>query len=163
MNQSERFFSFEEAKSKIEYWCSYRDRSVYETIQKLHSYSQSNEDIEKIIAYLKEYNFLDDERFVHSFVSGKFRIKRWGRKKIYAGILPKRVEKHLIQAALESIDDKEYMQVIDELVDKKLNLLRQEKDPWKKKQKILQYVIGRGFEYDLVQDVLSKKSPREND
>jgi regulatory protein len=163
MNQSERFFSFEEAKSKIEYWCSYRDRSVFETIQKLQSFGIEEKDIVTIIAYLKEYNFLDDERFVNSFVSGKFRIKRWGRNKILAGILSKKVDKQLVQNALFSIDEDEYLQVIDELVDKKIRLLRQEKDPWKKKQKILQYVIGRGFEYDLVQSVLSKKSLKEID
>jgi|TARA_R110000737_G_scaffold352130_1_gene396863 regulatory protein len=157
MNQSERFFSFEEAKSKIEYWCSYRDRSEFETIQKLHTYGQTEKDIEKIISYLKEYNFLDDDRFVNSFVSGKFRIKRWGRKKIYAGILSKRVNKETVQKALQSIDEQEYNIVIDELVEKKMRLLSGEKDPWKKKQKILQYVISRGFEYDLVQDILSKK------
>lgn len=157
MIQSERFFSFEEAKSKIEYWCSYSDRSVHETIQKLISYGQVEKDIDKIISYLKEYNFLDDERFVNSYVSGKFRIKRWGRKKIYAGILPKRVGKELILSALQSIDEQEYSEVIDTLIEKKMKLLSGEKDPWKKKQKILQYVISRGFEYDLVQDILSKK------
>lgn len=157
MNQSERFFSFEEAKSKIEYWCSYRDRSVFETEVKLQSYGQTEKDIIQILDYLKEYNFLDDERFVNSFVSGKFRIKKWGRKKIYASLIPKRVEKTLITTALESIDDEAYFETINELIEKKERMLSNEKDPWKKKNKILQYLISRGFEYDLVLSVLSKK------
>ncbi len=157
MNQSERFFSFEEAKSKIEYWCAYRDRSVYETHSKLESYGQNQEDIHKIIDYLKEYNFLDDERFVNSFVSGKFRIKKWGKKKIYASLIPKKVDKNLIAEAFQSIDDDAYFEVIGELIDKKSRLLHTEKDVWKKKNKILQYLLGRGFEYDSVTTVLSKK------
>ena len=157
MNQSERFFSFEEAKSKIEYWCAYRDRSVAETQSKLNSYGQTESDVSELISYLKEYDFIDDERFVNSFVSGKFRIKKWGRKKIYASLLPKKVDKFLILEAFEAIDEYDYLVTIDELIEKKNRLLRTEKDPWKKKQKILQYLIGRGFEYDLAQGVLSKK------
>jgi regulatory protein len=156
MNSSEHFFSLEEAKSKIEYWCSYRDRSVYETAHKLQSYGQHEKDIDKIISYLKEYDFLDDERFTQSYVSGKFRINQWGRKKIYAGILSKHVDRECIQNALQSIDDDDYRKTIDQLIEKKNRLLSTDKDSWKKKQKILQFIIGRGFEYDIVQDVLSK-------
>lgn len=156
MEQSGRFFTFEEAKSKIEYWCSYRDRSEYETIQKLYSFHQSESDISKIVVYLREFNFLNDERFANSFVSGKFRIKNWGRKKIYAAILQKRVEKSLVQNALNSIDDNEYRNAIELLIEKKNHLLRNEKEPWKKKQKVLQYLISRGYEYDLVIDVYTK-------
>jgi len=157
MNQSERFFSFEEAKSKAEYWCAYRDRSVFETQSKLISYGQNEKDISELINHLKEYDFLDDERFVNSFVSGKFRIKKWGRKKIYTSLFPKKVDKHLIQNAFESINDDDYFQTVDELIDKKNSLLRTEKDPWKKKQKIMQFLMSRGFEYDIVQSVLAKK------
>jgi regulatory protein len=161
MKNSECFFSFEEAQNKIEYWCGYRDRSVHETIQKLISYGQPEKDIVTIISHLKELNFLDDERFVNSFVSGKFRIKQWGRKKIYAQILQKRVDKGLIQKALYEIDDEEYFNTIRHLIDKKTRLLSNEKDPWKKKQKVLQYLISRGFEYDLVQEVMASKSREE--
>ena len=36
------------------------------------------EAIDMIIVHLLEHNFLNEERFAKTFVSGKFRIKAWG-------------------------------------------------------------------------------------
>lgn len=152
MNQSERFFSFEDSKFKIENWCGYRDRSVDETKKKLFSYGLDVSQVDKLITELTEDKFLDDERFADSFVSGKFRIKSWGKQKIYAHLLQKRIDKVVITAALATIDYDEYVATAQRLVEKKWRLLEKEKDDWKRKQKVIQYVAGRGFEFGVINE-----------
>ncbi len=152
MNQSERFFSCEDSKFKIENWCGYRDRSINETKQKLFSYGLDTAQVDKLITQLIEDKFLDDERFADSFVSGKFRIKSWGKQKIYAYLLQKKIDKAFITSALASIDYDEYVATAKHLVEKKWRLLEKEKDDWKRKQKVIQYVAGRGFEFDVINE-----------
>ena len=155
MEQSGRFFSFEDSKSKIENWCAYRDRSVDETKQKLYSYGLNSTQVDKLILELTDDKFLNDERFAESFVTGKFRIKSWGKQKIYAHLSQKRIDKKLITSALATLDYDEYLATAQRLVEKKWKLLERESDQWKRKQKVIQYVAGRGFEFDAINEAFS--------
>ncbi len=85
-------------------------------------------------------------------MSGKFRIKSWGKQKIYAHLLQKRIDKVVITAALATIDYDEYVATAQRLVEKKWRLLEKEKDDWKRKQKVIQYVAGRGFEFGVINE-----------
>lgn len=155
MEKSERFFSFENSKIKIENWCAYRDRSVEETKQKLYSYGLTTKQVDSIIEDLSASNFLDDKRFAESFVTGKFRIKSWGKQKIYMHLMQKNIQKDFVQQALDAIDYDEYLSTAQTLIEKKWALLEREKDPWIRKQKVTKYVAGRGFEYGVIQEAFA--------
>ena len=73
---SECKYSFSEALIKMESWCAYQDRCTFEVEQKLASWNIPTEQQNQIILHLQSNRFLDDKRFVESFVSGKFKIKR---------------------------------------------------------------------------------------
>ncbi len=161
MKNSERFFSFEASKAKIENWCAYRDRSVEETKQKLYSYGLKESQVEKILAELAELSFLDDERFAESYVTGKFRIKSWGKTKIYANLSQKKIKKEFIQSALDQIDFDEYLATAQRLIEKKWELLEKEKDAWTRKQKVIKYVASRGFEFGVIQEAMANTQLQE--
>jgi regulatory protein len=154
METSERFFSFDEIRVKLEYWCAYRDRCVYETRQKIDSYSLNEKEKQQLLSSLLESKFIDEERFALSFTSGKFRLKGWGKYKISLHLKAKRVDVDLISQAILEIDDVEYMKTIDRWLVKKIDLLGKEKDPWIKRQKAIQYLATKGFEMDLILDRL---------
>jgi regulatory protein len=155
MEKSGRFFSFENSKTKIENWCAYRDRSLDETKQKLYSFGLSDKEVNIIVLQLSDSGFLDDTRFAESYVTGKFRIKNWGKKKIYMNLLQKKIDKSLIASALDKIDYDEYVAVTQKLVEKKWNSLEREKDSWKRKQKVIQFLASRGFEFSVVEEAFS--------
>jgi regulatory protein len=68
---------------------------------------------------------------------------------------PKKIDKAFITSALASIDYDEYVATAKHLVEKKWRLLEKEKDDWKRKQKVIQYVAGRGFEFDVINEAFS--------
>ncbi|MBU2018584.1 MAG: recombination regulator RecX [Bacteroidetes bacterium] len=158
MDSSERFYSPEKVLLKMESWCAYQDRCEFEVREKIKKFQLSLEDETVVIEKLKTNLFFDDARFVESYVSGKFRIKRWGRLKIRQMLNAKRVDKKLVESELAALDDLLYLECIDFLIEKK-NRLTNEKDAWKKRQKIIQYVASRGFEIDLIQDRLKQFKP----
>ncbi|WP_443939636.1 regulatory protein RecX [Pedobacter sp. MW01-1-1] len=142
-----------QALAKAEAFCVYQERSQKEVRSKLLDWGMRGDELEEIISELIINNFLNEERFAKHYASGKFSIKKWGRIKIKQGLKLKGVPEKILQKALFSLDDDAYLQTLKTLAEKK-RLLLTEKDPFKKKNKLISYLQGRGFERDLIYDVL---------
>jgi regulatory protein len=152
--------SLPQALDKIKRWCAYQERSHFETRGKLYDYGLSSSDIDEALAVLVSENFLNEERFAETFARGKFRIKHWGKNKIRAELKFKKVSDYSINKALKQIDGDEYRKTVEKLVSRKLRETK-EKVPYRKNYKVLQYVISRGFEQDIVSDILKFKAEEE--
>lgn len=141
------------ALSKAERYCAYQERSQQEVRDKLYEWGLWPDAVENIITTLIGSNFLNEERFAKAYAQGKFNQKGWGRIKIKQGLKFKRVSGPLIKKALQVIDPDEYLNVLQRLLDKKAASIT-EKEPYKRRYKLQQYALGRGFENDLILDIL---------
>ena len=149
-------FSLEEALIKLEAYCAYQDRCVQEVREKCRTWAISADNTETLIKKLTQSRFLDDERFAFSYVSGKFRMKQWGRIKIRMNLRMKKIPDATIVKAMAAIDGDEYINVLKELAVRKLKDLMSESDPWKKKAKLYRFLAAKGYEQDLVSDVVTE-------
>lgn len=143
-----------QAKKRAESFCAYQERAQQEVRDKLYQWGLHQSDVENIISDLITENFLNEERFAHAYVSGKFKIKQWGKIKIKNGLQQKRIPPRLIKESLASIDLDEYMNTLQGVIEKKSRLLK-EPHPYKRKMKIAQYAASRGFEQSLIFEILS--------
>ena len=150
LSDMEGNFSFLEAKAKVEAYCAYQERCHSEVTTKLRSFGLDEEQSGRIIAYLIENNYLNEERFAISYATGKLRIKHWGRAKIKQGLIAKFIPKNIIQTALHSFDDEEYEAIFKKLAERKWKDLEREKDPWQKKAKLMRFLQSRGFEQEMI-------------
>ncbi len=142
-------FSREQIIFKLEAFCAYQERCTQEVRTKLERLGADESLSSDIIKHLKENRFLDDKRFVEAYVQGKLRIKRWGRQKIKAALFQKRIDAKLIQEGIYAfISDEEYEAVMVSLIERKNRELSNEKNPQIKKQKLMRFLLSRGFEYD---------------
>lgn len=153
---SECKYSFSEAIIKIESWCAYQDRCTFEVEQKLTSWNIPLEQQSEIIKYLLSNRFVDDKRFVESFISGKFKIKRWGKIKIKHHLIQKRIDKVSIQEGLKSIDLDAYLQTMKHLAQKKFLEKKVKDDLWAIRRRVSTYLASKGYESDLIQDVVAE-------
>ena len=142
------------ALAKAEHYCAYQERSQQEVRDKLYEWGLWSDDVENLIAELIETNFLSEERFALAYVSGKFKIKHWGKIKIKQGLKLKKVPDKLILNALKTIDPEEYRETIRKAAEKKLTTIV-EKDRFKRKYKVVSYLLSKGFETDIINDVLT--------
>lgn len=138
---------------KAESWCAYQERSQQEVRNKLYEWNLFPNEVEEVISELISTNFLNEERFAHAYTSGKFTIKKWGKIKIKQGLKLKKVPEKLIQKALNGIEMDNYLAVLLATAEKKAALIS-EKDALKKKYKLISYLQSKGFENDLIFDVL---------
>lgn len=84
-------FSRSQAKLKAEAFCAYQERAQQELRDKLYEWGLHADEVEEIISELIVDNFLNEERFAIAYVSGKFRMKGWGKIKIKQGLKYKNV------------------------------------------------------------------------
>lgn len=156
MKNSEHTYSFLEAKQKIEAWCAYQERAQSEVEKKLREYGLDAEDTYALISDLITNNFLNEQRFASAFTSGKVRIKRWGRRKIYNQLLQKQVAKIIIQEAFNEIDLDIYQENLSFLAQRKFDEAKG--TLFERKVKTARFLTGKGYEFDLIQDVLEHLS-----
>ena len=139
---------------KMQSWCAYQERCQQETRNKLYELGLWPEAVENIIVKLIEDNFINEERFAIQFAKGKFNIKKWGRIKIKQELKQKRVSDYCLKKALQQIDEEEYIAALTKVIAIKKRLIT-EKNPVKLKFKLAAFAISKGYERDLVFDVLN--------
>jgi regulatory protein len=150
-------YSFLEAKAKLESLCAYQERCQFEMDQKLYLWNFQAEQRDQLIADLISNNFINEERFAEAYVSGKFNIKKWGRIKIKNYLKQKQISTYSINKGMNEIDPDKYWQTLIFLVEKKKKELENKKgDIWDKKAKVMRYVQSKGYESDLITDVLKE-------
>jgi regulatory protein len=141
------------ALAKAEHFCAYQERAQQEVRDKLYEWGLWPDAVEHIISQLIEGNFLNEERFSKIYTKSKFNQKTWGRIKIKQGLKLRRVPDVLVKKALLTIDLDDYLAALTHLLQKKAATLP-EKNPLKRKYKLQQYAMGRGFEAELIADIL---------
>ncbi|MGB5941616.1 MAG: regulatory protein RecX [Leeuwenhoekiella sp.] len=152
-------YTVEEAKRKLERFCAYQDRCHQEAVEQLRQMRMIPEAIDVIVVHLINENFLDEERFARSFARGKFRIKKWGKKRIILELRRKGIHKNLIEKALTEIDDVAYYQTFETLAKKRFNQLTAEKKIQAKRKKFADYLLYRGWPSTWVYDKAKELIP----
>lgn len=151
-NPEQKSYTVKEATIKLMQYCAYRDRSHKEVEEKLREMRMIPAAQEQIIIQLMQEDFLNEERFARSFVRGKFRIKKWGRIKIKLELKSREISTPIIKLALTEIEEKDYTKTLYEVAEKKIRLIK-EPDPYKKRQKLSNFLLQKGFEPQLVYPV----------
>ncbi|QCE41397.1 regulatory protein RecX [Psychroserpens sp. NJDZ02] len=155
MFKSQESYTVEEATKKLEHYCAYQERCHKEVKQKLRDMNMIPEAADIIVVHLLEHNFLNEERFARAYARGKFRIKKWGKYRITLELKRKDIAKFNVNQALTEIDEAEYIEVFNDLAEKKVNSLK-ESDKYKKRKKLIDYLLYRGWESNMVYEKASE-------
>ncbi len=146
-------YSLPEALAKIYRYCAYQERSHQEVKNKLYEYGLHSSEVEETISRLISEGFLNEERFAKAFAGGKFRIMKWGKHKIERELQAQGLTKKCISIGLKEVDDSDYRKTLKALIRKKSELIHEE-NTFKKKDKVARYVIGKGYEPELVWEMV---------
>ena len=147
-----------EATGKAQKYCVYQERSHQEVRAKLYSYGLWKTDVEEILTQLITDGFLNEERFAKAYAGGKFRIKHWGKNKIENELKFKGISKRCIQTGLKEIDFRDYRKALTQLIKKK-NQTLVEPNIFKRRDRVSKFVIGKGYEAELVWSVVMELIP----
>ena len=134
----------------------FRPRSIAELKEKLQIKGFSSTDIETTVVDLMASGLLDDRAFTKSWIN--YRLARpFGFRRIILELKAKGIDPEIIEQAVAEIKDSNYS---PEIVALDLAQRRWKRlpdiDPVKKKKRVLDFLLRRGFEIDLVMKVLKK-------
>lgn len=135
-------------------FCIYQERTQQEVREKLKTWSVPSDEAEEIIVWLITENFLNEGRYARQFAGGKFRVKKWGRKKILYELKAKGLSENNISEALKEIDSDEYWETLQTLAERKRDSILKVEHIAIIKKKVSAYLIGKGYEIDLITEVL---------
>lgn len=147
----------ENALRKCRALCARQERCQQELLLKLKAWGTPRP--EKVLDQLEKEGFLNEARFAEDFAVGHFRQKGWGKQMIRAALHAKAIPSALVQSGLDAIDAAEYTAALKALA-KKRWAYEKEPDPFLREQRVLRYLVGRGWEADDVRSVLASVAKR---
>ncbi len=130
-------------------WCSPDVR------KKILAAGGSRELAERIIERLVTEKFVDDDRYVRSYIRDKFRINRWGKVKIRYYLKMKGLEEELIESGFSEIAEEEYRRILLRTMKEKASQVKG-KNRYDKMGQIIRYAQGRGFEPEWIHRLLDE-------
>ena len=148
---NKRVYDIKIAIERLKNYCALQDRCQWDVTQKMKEWGLLEMTQNHILEILIQEKYVDEERFAQSFCRGKFLIKKWGKVKITNELKKKKTSDICIKKGLEEIDLTEYDLLLENLLTKKNDTLR-DKNHFTRKSKLARFLIQRGFEGNLVWD-----------
>lgn len=148
------FSDIERAKSRAINYISGKLKTKYEVRLKLKENGFAEDIIDEVLDILENEEYLNDRVYCEIFIEDKKKLNGYGKNKIKSLLIQKGISKNIFE---DFLDEFEYDDEFDNALKmgiKKLNLLSNEEDNFKKKQKIINYLAYRGFGFDVINDVL---------
>ncbi len=144
-----------EAKEKAMQWCSRREYCRKEIFEKVISWGCTPTEAQETVDFLVKHQFIDDHRYTEAYVKDKLRFNKWGKVKIAHILRAQNIDPAVIQNVLSGIDETEYKQTLTNELAKKYRTIRKG-NVFETKGKLFRFAASRGFESEIINEVISK-------
>ena len=151
--------SLDELKNRMERYCAYQERCHQEVKTKLRKIGAFGDDSDVVISHLIKNDYLNETRFAVLYARSKFSIKKWGKKRIINELKQRKITIYNINKSLEQITEEDYILTFNTLAGKRWKQIKKKKEPLsQQKKKLINYLQYRGWENDLIFELLNKLS-----
>lgn len=155
MESSRQQLSYKEAVAKASELCSHAEKCSYDLELKCRDWQLSREETTRLINFLIQEKFIDQQRYANSFVNDKFRFNKWGKIKLSYALRLKQIEDKYIREAMNSLPEAEYQKVLTDLLTSKVRTVK-EKDAYTRRSKLLAFAQSKGFGVEEALKVIEK-------
>jgi regulatory protein len=130
-----------------------KQRSVEELREKLSTTRGATKAmVDEAIARLREYGYLDDEKFAQNYASLRLRERPIGRRRLQRDLWLKKVDKQTVESALDEVfESTPEHDLIDRAIAKRVRLRGRPKTREEAK-KLFDHLLRQGFEFELVSE-----------
>lgn len=149
MSKQYETISKEQAFMRMARLCSRKECSAFDISQKLFRMNVSEDLSAEIIDRLKDANYINEERFVRSFVKDKLHLNRWGIRKIEQSLRQKHIPRELIDKVIGEYSESELNKSLQIILEKRLGSIRGGTE-YEKRGRLIRYALGRGFEMEKI-------------
>jgi regulatory protein len=130
-------------------------KSEKEIFDKLLKKEYDEKTIARAMAFLKSYNFLNDEQFATLYI--RENIKSQGKNKIKFSLLKKGIDEDVIEEKLKEVDGNAEFRTALSLAEKKYRVLAKSENDYRKiYSKLWEYLLRNGYSKDIIDETLTR-------
>ncbi|MBL7799305.1 MAG: RecX family transcriptional regulator [Chitinophagales bacterium] len=141
---------------KLTNFCAYSERCRKDVAEKCRKLEIPQEEFSAYLQLLEEDGFLSEKRYAASFVRSKAN-RSWGPKKIEMGLKAKGISVEVFQPLIEDLQKPLLIEKMQVLIDRKVKSIKGETAS-DRKQKLIRFLLGKGFAYDLIKEAIGTRS-----
>lgn len=143
------------ARAKAFELLSYRDHSTKELSLKLSKRGFKKEIVELLVVEMQSQGYLDDESFAMLFARSRVVQKQVGRKELSHQLKQKGITETTLQKILDEIyEEFDEKALARQQAEKKIRSFQKD-DPAKSKKSLIDFLYRKGFDWEVIEDVLS--------
>jgi regulatory protein len=140
---------------KLCHFCEYQERCKYDVSKKCYALKIPKDEVPLYFEQLERSGFLDETRYVKSFINSHFTKKKWGAAKIRAALASKGIKENRYKELLKDIDQDDYYATALKLAEKKTTSIKS-KSPQDHRMKLMRFLMSKGFESTVIGKVMKK-------
>ena len=135
-------------------YLTYGAKTTAEVRRKLRSKGLDEAAVEDALAHVVRYGYLDDAAYARAYARGRFAGRGHGPQRLRADLLRRGVPREAVNAALDELAEAEDLaEAARHHGRRRWHALARETDPRKRKQKTMDFLVRRGFAFDLAREV----------
>jgi regulatory protein len=129
-----------------------KPRSIEELRERLAERCSSKEIVEIVIARLREYGYLDDERYALGYAASKVRQQPIGRRRLEQSLQMKKVDRAVAEEALDQVfAETPEAELLDRALAKRIRL-RGRPTTRAEAKSLFDHLLRQGFPFELVSE-----------
>jgi regulatory protein len=118
----------------------------------------TKEDVDKVIAKLKKYKFINDKEYVRVYIKDQLVRKPQGIKLLKQKLFQKGIKGDFVEKELALYEPRE-VEFAKIALEKKARLIDPSLSLNKRKEKLFRFLVGRGFSVGVIMEVFNKLLP----
>ncbi len=132
-----------------------RPRTVAEVRRKLQRSDVEEDVIDRVVERLRALHYLDDAAYVQDYVRARFSNRGYGPGRIRNELLRRGIDRLLVDEALDAMHDRkdDVLEAARAHARKRWVRLENEPDPYKRRKKLGEHLLRKGFTYDTIRRV----------
>jgi len=140
---------------KLCHFCEYQERCRYDVSKKCYTLKIPKAEVSGYLEQLEKSGFLNEKRYIKTFIDSHFTKKKWGAAKIRAALSSKGLKESQYKDLLKEIDQEDYYATALKLAEKKTTSIKS-KSPQDHRLKLMRFLMSKGFESAVIGRVMKK-------
>ena len=149
------------ARSTALNFISYRNRTEEEIRRRLARSEYGEDVIDSVVEFLKKAGLIDDASFAVSYAEGRFKTGGYGPRRVQYDLRRKGVGRAAADRAVEEVfsEADEVISKARDLGSRRWEQLAREEDERKRRKKVFDYLVRRGYPHGMVRSIIDEMTP----
>lgn len=148
---------FERERRRAMIYLAHKPRTMQEVRNRLRRADCPNDVAEAVVVEMTERGLLDDAAYTAAYVETRMSGRGYGPHRIRQELVRRGVERRIIKDALDEVagGDRE-ANLARSLAEKRWHRLQTETDDRKRRKRLMDYLVRRGFSYEIVRETVDR-------